>query len=844
MKVQIQRHSILSSSRGGVLLSLSVMVSTLLLMTTASFVVFDDNIERSSKIGSASKTLIIAQGMKDQIVLAAEKQVQLKENSTGDEIREAIIDDIAQKVPAGYTIDSVTVSEPINIPLKAIPVGPFRGMVAPQKEMEITYQIKRDGSLWTDGDGTKISLTLNLDKISPLQFAQFWDLPSAEIYWNGGSILRGPIHSNGDLCMNSSWGGPLHIEQRMTASGRAMNGVDPRCRLRNGTMWDNHTVLRLPSSATLPWTRGQGTTGGGQTNGCTNCNGINQPWLTYSQWHLDSQIIDSALRTRSAKLHESKLSVTQNGLFGTAGDATAEQTTNQGTMRFLVDPPLASDPAEVKEIKFATKADLRIIDGVWYLKDPDMEVAWPGIPIWSDHPGRKKDKWNLDVGQLDLSDRWSWTSVPRRFSPYRYDSGVSRIVPSATGTLFYGQANYNSSVAQVIPTIGTDRCSGAQSPSVYCADPRNPGTNANASFGGCGMANPTTPLTCLWNGAAATNIPPEAIYLLSTRQGFRDPSLSSGPFSPTPSRDRILPANLSLRRLSDAITDTTPGELGSYFGATNFMERNFNGIVYISMSWPGSDSGFASPAIVADLTPPIQGGNIDATQVSVGTPSEQRAIPYQLCTDDPNFIGRPYDQDSVGSTPVHRFYIPSCSTYGRAAGKNGAYINAIRIVEGQDLSAFASTGLSIVSNIPVYLDSGINTVGWVPTLIAGDQVTYMTGYASSRDNWNNNGYAGDPGPQYWNVAIMGGWNLDPGNPSSSTEMPGRIDNWAEWRNNIANITGSLVIGWHPVYYRSGRSSHGTAPSGMRHDPRFNDPNQRPPGMPEIWYANVKQWQRF
>lgn len=838
---------ILNSSSGGVILAISTLISILLLMTTASFLVLDENLVRMAKIGNASKTLIVAQGMKDHILAAAQMQLRINEASTAADMQTRIMADLPSRLPAGFEIGELAVTNFVDTPLRPITVGTFRGMPAIQKEFEVSYEIKKSGALWFEGDGMRMSLTLHFAKLSPLQFGQFWDLPTAEIYWNGGTNFNMSAHSNGDLCISSGFAGPLDISGKLTVVGRAMNGADPRCRVRNSLAWDNFTRIRTPSSALFNWTRGQGVPGGGNTNGCTNCGGVNQPWMIYSQWHLEGQVIDSALRASSMKMPEAMLTQTQRGLFGSPSIAGDHQQSNQGNLRFLVDPPLVGDTNEVANLKFSRKADIRIIDGVWYLKDPANIFAWPGVPIWSDHPGRKMDRWGQSVGQLDLRGRWSWTGTPERFSPYRYDDATSRMVPTETGALFYGGSTSlpGTPPYRVVPQFFHGRGTGHAVVSPLCPDPRSPGVNANAVITGFAWGHPTSSATCVWSAAPPTSLPIETRYLLATRQGFIDRNLPPGAHAPGPTRNKILPANLSLKRLSEALATTTAGELGSYFGSGNFMDRNFNGIVYISMSWPGSDTGFGVAANVTELEPPFQGAAVDANQLVAKTDSEQQALPYQLCSEAAAFIGRPYDQDSAGGTPVVRFRVPDCARYGRGGGQIGAYANAIRIVEGEDLSSFSTAGgLTIASNIPVYVDSGLNTIGWVPTLIAGDQVIYMNGYATSRLQWGNRGSSGDGGAQYWNAAFLGGWNTDPAFPGGTANIPGRIDNWAEWRANQAHITGSTVIGWHPVYYRTGFVDNGTAPSFMQHETRFHDPITRPPGAPEIWVGNVKQWQRF
>lgn len=63
--------------------------------------------------------------------------------------------------------------------------------------------------------------------------------------------------------------------------------------------------------------------------------------------------------------------------------ATTSREDNLTNQRFVVDPVLRNEPADVREQKLAFRADLRIINGVWYVPDPSAPHL-PGLPIWSD----------------------------------------------------------------------------------------------------------------------------------------------------------------------------------------------------------------------------------------------------------------------------------------------------------------------------------------------------------------------------------------------------------------------------------------------------------------------------
>jgi hypothetical protein len=135
--------------------------------------------------------------------------------------------------------------------------------------------------------------------------------------------------------------------------------------------------------------------------------------------------------------------------------------------RFLVEPELTNDPVNFGRNKLAHKAQIRIIDGVWYLKDPGTDNSaagdgddgpWPGIPIWSDHPGEFTTTLRegveggvpLQVGQSDIraaldagtdprlaKAKWSArrrigaSPTPRRFSYYAFVDHVQAAAAEA-----------------------------------------------------------------------------------------------------------------------------------------------------------------------------------------------------------------------------------------------------------------------------------------------------------------------------------------------------------------------------------------------------------------------------
>ena len=72
---------------------------------------------------------------------------------------------------------------------------------------------------------------------------------------------------------------------------------------------------------------------------------------------------------------------------------TTDTDRNSGAFRLLIEPPYNNskyaDADDIKNQKLAHKADIRIINGIWFVRNQvrQSENNWPGVPIWSDHMG-------------------------------------------------------------------------------------------------------------------------------------------------------------------------------------------------------------------------------------------------------------------------------------------------------------------------------------------------------------------------------------------------------------------------------------------------------------------------
>jgi len=486
--------------------------------------------------------------------------------------------------------------------------------------------------------------TLTLGKIAMFQFFLFSD--SAYTDWHPVPMMRasGRLHANGDLGLGG--GAALRLE-RLTAAGTVstMGGANgslctalpctaANVRIANRvnpTMTDDTHFTFFRRTAT--W----------QTQALADYANGNAQDSAHGVPRLQLPIVG---------IPEVQQGFTAaNGPIPNTNALTVNGVPRQfSNSRLLVDPVRAVDTAEIREQKFAHKADIRIINGAWYLKDPANPNNWPGVIIWSDHgvhaetdaeEFRTDTTSNIGQDALLTLPSLAWASrVPQRFSYYGvFQVGSSRLgrdLPDGssatlrptntnymqTAVVSYGALFRDASAGQHAAvwrpgvrslTTGLTVAAGRES---WCEDfVAGPTTvrilDALAVGSGIGSAPCTTP---------AAGGPPSqgAALLAATRSGFRDgfaeleacgttdnvggnPTNCDG--NPVTEGDRrrgnILPMNFDLAAFQEALADTTPGELGSYFCAPGvptcgaFMTRPFNGIVYIAAPYPGSERGYA-----------------------------------------------------------------------------------------------------------------------------------------------------------------------------------------------------------------------------------------------------------
>ncbi|HEY1097268.1 MAG TPA: hypothetical protein VGF99_00005, partial [Myxococcota bacterium] len=511
---------------------------------------------------------------------------------------------------------------------------------------------------------------------------------------------------------------------------------------------------------------------------------------------------------------------------------------NAGTatsMRFVIDPAAGGDTSDVAAKRLAHLADLRIIDGVWYLRDDTL--PWPGKPIWSDHPGSNVQHraaaavlvgGSNKIGQSDLFSG----ARPTRYSLYETDS-AGHLDDDNGGIISYGamKATTNGAVPALWPSFpsggATDICGG---------------TGDFVSVADCGGSK-------------------EAALLEGTRAGFEHDG------------ENILPINFNVEALAEALQDGNAGELGSHFPVGGANPRQFNGIVWITQTWKGSagggslvlerpaqgdnngDEGYGPARGCGPAPAPVIGGEGGGAPVappggatppaggpcSAGTPGTtaraQASVPATLCG------GAALD----GTTTAPGFKIPSCSNaslWGSSGGE-GAMPNAVRIVRaGQVDPRFFPGGLTIATNLPMYVQGYVNStelstdVERRKVLFAADRITILSAQFSDGSRpWNTSTPPGQAGDAVIVASLLTGMPK-----SGKLEQVFRAAE--QWRDGYAVVKGSIAVGWYSQFDTKEGDVVGLGKGlALHNDKHLRDPLLQPPGVPRVVAGVTARWRR-
>jgi hypothetical protein len=478
-----------------------------------------------------------------------------------------------------------------------------------------------------------------------------------------------------------------------------------------------------------------------------------------------------------------------------------------------------------------------------------------GTPIWSDHVGsitagnvytgypgiggtNEIVKSTL-TGQYDVRSARGWGTTPKRYSPYGFVATAGANVDWAWTTPYTNRAVVSYGV---IHDLGDYYVPGKMEPS---------GTVRASAL---------------------------EDFLKGARSGFKNGwiearSESNAPDGASPdevARSRILPLNFDVAAFIAALNDTSSGELGSYFSSG----RVFNGIVYISATWPGSMDGLSAepPSDTttnkgfAVLWPPQP---LDATTAGEAG-LHNRELPMPLCGDSAHPI------------------LPPMNAQPCATGANMPFVNFVRVINAQHLSPEVATtyaevtipanalpkGLTIATNLPIAvvghanLDTTPRTLRsdapgrFVPFLIAGDRFhRHSVNWSDANARWDQPMSAStrQAADTTQHLEILAGWN-----PTPSTDLSGHdhssdgVEDFSryneKWNCDGVNATstfyGSIVVGFASVYERTGAHNedlHTPTTAGFTtcfptrvegFDFNLEDPRLQPPGAPLILAQSV------
>ncbi len=740
---------ILFNQRGNILLVMVVAV-VLGMMSMSIAMQLANHSYFFSRVFAKSKTNYEAEGILKLLERISQTYFQTHIVYSNASLTAFIAPYIASIQPLNYTIIDWKVDIGATSAIGAIRSGAFKGMQADSHIVKYWVTLQETAKL------IKTSVYVE-GEISAITFTQFAGFSFGDFNsWSGVNslTLNGRVHTNKNFC---GGGNPEMDMFYLSAVGliHHLNSNGNPCGPTYGYTLQTKISSGAFDLALVP----------NADSGCLNCDGTGLNWPDYALNRWNGHVQDQAFAVPPLNLPTTSKPDVQN--IYRFGDPIG---VNQPE-RFLVDPVRGTDAADVAGLKFAMKADIRIINGVWYLKNPNNINDWPGIQVWSDHPGRFKttDEQGLegfhDVGQDDIRDwfiakfgaimsvRWAGGESPKKYSYYEYNSGLDQMNDNIEGVISYGNL-FRNAPDQWVPGFYAKNIGASSSvcgPATLCTD------------GGCNLAPDkvrsfNAPLIC----ASGINPSRPARLINATRSGFRFGMWiqAAVPANEGDAKSRILPMNFDIAALQDALKCNFnplnpgnplvdhPGELGCYFTTWGMMHREFNGIIYITNTWKDQMQGFAGGH--AGRQPYMQNAqdlifapatNIDLNQIAISHPGQQSALPFELCSK--SLAGHKFDANGL-------FKIPDCARYDlSAAGANKLRTRPsdIRIINAQNIDHnILVHGLSIVSNINVFLQGDMNTnsdtttalaVPWTPVLVGANNILLQSKlWSDDNDRWD------------------------------------------------------------------------------------------------------------
>jgi hypothetical protein len=765
-----------------------------------------------------------------------------------DEVNGELTALVPELTPAGFVVDELRIDALRERSNGQIQEGAFRGMNALIQPFDVTVR----GHHQEMGSGAYIRVDASVERLFIPMFQFFAFIDGYAFVFNGpGAKYAGRIHSNGNMCLGS---GQNSFFEKITSGGKIYKLRGSGCRGELSGGIGSRTIFvsrsRLTEGAATYFTPGFET----GFSLLHDKDADSPDWLTHvALW--GGQVGDSTHGVPVLKAPIRGTPLVQQGR--NAVHALVSNTTNS---RFLIDPVLPDEPIDVRAQKVAFKADIRILDGVWYIRNPNFPEEL-GTPIWSDHPGRvatdrAERRWlglQQNVGQEDLFGN---LARPTKYSHYRTVPNTLRFdnVTGGTAVVSYG----------VLHRMGG-------TPVRWV-----PGFQNTSPTGGCSRTVPCFPTT------AADSV---ARLLQGTRGGFRnawdESGVTDGAADCGANREasmgfgnfdahalplfNMLPLNFDVAAFQAALLDNSPNELGGRFAARG---EPFNGAIWIGSAWPGFRTGYGDATsssaagfwpfqgqqndarsgnggdVVNDTSQPLDGltpatlstaatyaGPANASPTAAATLTNrpfQRALPQTLCTDttpanvDDGVLATYGGANDFSAGTGRRFFVPRCEDYD--TGALNAQVNAVRVINADTVSRTTLPfGLSIVTNMPMFVLGSLNTssipadrpgdsnVGWAPVMVGGDTIGLLSNaWTDAKAPWNV------PVATYWltrnaastryHGAFLYGWAEAASGPSGGCreELSYSMRLHEHWHRGAGLpldrvVRGSIFVGWNSVY---------------------------------------------
>lgn len=664
-----------------------------------------------------------------------------------------------------FDIEEVTTSTGATDVVEEVPTGPFRGQMARRTDITLSVTARKK----TTSQRCRVTQSAINSEIGLFQFAVFGAM-SIELRDPPTMDIRGRVHINGDF---DAGDGPLTIE-KVTAAGK-ITAYGSGFHIRDAASAAPGTPVALTSS--------------------NDSNSANWRVTSENTWHGNAQ--DVAWGVPMLRLPVATTAPVQGGR-----DASATVRSNSGMLRVLVDPPRAGDDDATANERLANKAAIRIINGIWYKNDG---TAFPGTPIWSDHPVAYTTHDAAEaafVNTTKLASAPTSAAGPKRYSHYETAAGVIANDLAKPSVISYGS----------LKKVGAGWVVSREEGGVLDAVGSDPFKIADG-----------------------------------TRSGFVDgrvqKNVTNGTPSPSPidaAAGRMLPLNFNVAAFVEALEDTTTaGELGHHF-PTGLGD---NAIVWIANTWPGWLNGFPNGA--AAKPPAI-------------TVNELAAVPQPLCGGSGTLAGT---INKVACTATGMTGPTAVRVWNASEIKASVLPRGLTIVTNGPMYVLGDTNTKSLEEVsPGVFAPGTPrhesaTGPWVPMMVGGDAVTLLSNkWDDDQRLWVNttpigNKYSGsvtDSSRTTWVMAMLGGHVERVGAPSS-----GGVNNFPRflegWTGVEAVIHGSLVAGYRSVYQDQGFSvgpGPYSAPNRTwKFDPNLAKPANQPPGTPSFFVSAVERWQR-